>query len=135
MRRRSAMRWGSDNNPVVGTTAFEAEACPTFRPSCLAVKGIHMPENIDEKIAVNETKLEYKNYVIWLRSYELKSGGWVPKALVVIPEAEGNGQQELSPPAESTLALREEADAQAFAMAKQWVDERLAGLRHDRSID
>lgn len=93
-----------------------------------------MPENIDQKIAVNDTKIEYKDYVIWIRSYELKSGGWVPKALVVIPEAEGNGQQELSTPAESTLALREEADTQAFAMAKQWVDERLAGLRHDRSV-
>jgi hypothetical protein len=93
-----------------------------------------MPENIDERIAVNDTKVEYKDYVMWIQSYELKSGGWVPKALVVIPEAEGNGQQELMPPAEHTLALREEADKQAFAMAKQWVDERLAGLRRDRSV-
>jgi len=92
-----------------------------------------MPENIDERIAIGDTKIDYKDYVIWIRSYELQSGGWVPKALIVIPEAEGNGQQELSTPAESTLALREEADKQAFAMAKQWVDERLAGLRHDRS--
>jgi hypothetical protein len=59
----------------------------------------------------------------------------VPKALVVIPEAEGNGQQELVAPGQTTVALREDADKQAFAMAKQWVDERLAGLRHDRSID
>jgi hypothetical protein len=94
-----------------------------------------MPDNIDETIAVNHTKIAYKDYVIWLQSYELKSGGWVPKALVVIPEAEGNGQQELLAPGETTLALREEADKQAFTMAKQWVDERLAGLRHDRSVD
>lgn len=93
-----------------------------------------MPENIDAAIAVNQLKFAYKDYVIWLHSYELKSGGWVPKALVVIPEAEGNGQQELLAPGETTLALREEADTQAFTMAKQWVDERLAGLRRDRSI-
>jgi len=94
-----------------------------------------MPENIDETIALNQTKIGYKDYVIWIQSYELKSGGWVPKALVVIPEAEGNGQPELVAPGETTVALREDADKQAFAMAKRWVDERLAGLRHDRSID
>ena len=94
-----------------------------------------MPENIDETIALNQTKIGYQDYVIWIQSYELKSGGWVPKALVVIPEAEGNGQQELVAPGETTVALREDADKQAFAMAKQWVDERLAGHRHDRLID
>jgi hypothetical protein len=79
-------------------------------------------------------QITYKDYVIWIRSYEMKAGGWVPKALVVVPEAEGNGQQELQYPAGSTLALREEADAEALAMGKQWVDERLAGHRHERSI-
>jgi hypothetical protein len=80
-------------------------------------------------------KINYKDYVIWIRSYEMKAGGWVPKALVVVPEAEGNGQQELQYPAEATLALREEADAEALAMGKQWVDERLAGHQQDRVID
>jgi hypothetical protein len=94
-----------------------------------------MSESIEEKISRNETKLAYRGYILWLRSYEMKSGGWVPKALVVVPEAEGNGQQELQYPAEGTLPTREEADAQAFAMAKQWVDERLAEHRHDRVID
>ena len=79
-------------------------------------------------------KITYKDYVIWIRSYEMKAGGWVPKALVVVPEAEGNGQHELQYPAEATLALREDADAEAGAMAKRWVDERLGGARHDRSI-
>ena len=80
-------------------------------------------------------KIHYKDYVIWIRSYAMKAGGWVPKALVVVPEAEGNGQHELQYPAEATRALREEADAEAVAMGKQWVDERLAGARHDRVID
>ena len=92
-----------------------------------------MSESIDDRIARNEIKIEYRGYVLWLQSYELKAGGWVPKALVVVPEAEGNGQQELQYPAESTLATREEADTQAVRMAQQWVDERLAGLRHDRA--
>jgi hypothetical protein len=37
-------------------------------------------------------------------------------------------------PAEATRALREEADAEAVAMGKQWVDERLAGHHQERSI-
>ena len=94
-----------------------------------------MRESIDEKIARNDIKIEYQGYVLWLQSYERKAGGWVPKTLVVIPEAEGNGQQELQYPAEGTLATREDADTQAFAMARRWVDERLAGLRHNRAID
>ena len=57
------------------------------------------------------------------------------KALVVVPEAEGNGQHELQYPAEATRALREEADAEALAVGKRWVDERLAGARHDRVLD
>ena len=37
-------------------------------------------------------KVTYQDYVIWIRSYEMQAGGWVPKALVVVPESEGNGQ-------------------------------------------
>jgi hypothetical protein len=94
-----------------------------------------MSESIDDKISRNEAKIEYQGYVVWIRSYEMKAGGWVPKALVVVPEAEGNGQQELQYPAEGTIPLREEADAQAFAMAKQWIDERLAGHHRERLTD
>ena len=41
-----------------------------------------MADTIEDKIEQNESKMTYKNYLIWLRSYELKSGGWVPRALV-----------------------------------------------------
>ena len=37
-------------------------------------------------------------------------------------------------PGASTVSTREDADAQAFAMAKQWIDERLAGRRQDRAL-
>jgi hypothetical protein len=37
-------------------------------------------------------RITYKDYVIWILSYKMKSGGWVPKALMVVTEAEGNGQ-------------------------------------------
>jgi hypothetical protein len=94
-----------------------------------------MSESIDDKIAMNEAKIEYKGYVVWIQSYELKSGGWVPRVLVVVPEAEGNGQQELQYPAEGILPLREEADTQAVAMAKRWIDERLAGHHQQRLTD
>jgi hypothetical protein len=88
-----------------------------------------MQERIDEKIEMNTMKIDYKGHVIWLSSYELKTGGWIPRALVVLPAAEGNGQQELLYPGEATFPVREEADKHAFAMGKQWIDRRLAGNR------
>lgn len=93
-----------------------------------------MAESIEDKIAQNELKILYKKYVIWVRSYELKAGGWVPRALVVIPADEGNGEQELSTPGASTVATREDADTQAFTLAKQWIEERLAGYRQDQAL-
>jgi hypothetical protein len=98
------------------------------------IEGIYVSESIEDKITRNDTKIEYKGCVIWLQSYALKSGGWVPNALVIVPEAEGNGQQELRYPGGGILVLREAADVQVFAMAKQWVDERLAGHRQLASL-
>jgi hypothetical protein len=57
----------------------------------------------------------------------MKDGGWRPKALVVLPVEEGNGQQEpLYPGGEGTFPDREEADKQAFVMAKVWIDQKVA---------
>ena len=93
-----------------------------------------MADSIEDKIEHNEFKMTYENYLIWLRSYELKSGGWVPRAVVVIPSEEGNGEQDLNDPGASTVSTREDADSQAFTIAKQWIDERLAGRRQDRAL-
>ena len=93
-----------------------------------------MADAIEDKIDQNESKFTYENYLIWLHSYELKSGGWVPRALVVIPSEEGNGEQELIEPGASIVATREDADTQAFAIAKRWIDERLAGRRQARAL-
>src|SRR5437667_4910756 len=93
-----------------------------------------MVEPVEDKIDRDESKITYENYLIWLRSYELKSGGWVPRALVVVPSEEGNGEQELIEPGASTVSTREDADIQAFAIAKRWIDERLAGRRQDRTL-
>jgi hypothetical protein len=32
----------------------------------------------EDNIAHNESKMTYEKYLIWLRSYALKAGGWVP---------------------------------------------------------
>ena len=85
-----------------------------------------MQEPIEEKIATNTMKVDYKSHVIWLSSYELKRGGWIPRALVVSPAETGNGQQELLYPGEAAFPVREEADKQAFERAKEWVDQQLA---------
>lgn len=91
-----------------------------------------MEERIEQQIERNETKMAYKNHVLWLRSYELKSGGWVPRALVLLSEEEGNGEHEVQ--GEAAFALREEADKQAFLMGKQWIDRKEAGNISDREI-
>ena len=93
-----------------------------------------MGDSIENKMEQNASKRTYQKYLIWLRSYELKSGGWVPRALVVIPSEEGNGEQDLNDPGASTVSTREEADTQACTIAKQWIDERLAGRRQDRAL-
>src|SRR2546421_11968364 len=76
--------------------------------------GCEVAESIEDKIAQSESKIPYEKYLIWVRSYELKAGGWVPRALVVIPADEGNGEHELIAPGASTVATREDADSQAF---------------------
>jgi hypothetical protein len=93
-----------------------------------------MGESLEDKIERNETRIAYKDYLIWLSSYELSSGGWTPHALVVVPAAAGNGEQEILMPGGGTVATREEADSQAVAMSRQWVDEHLAGRREDRAM-
>jgi hypothetical protein len=81
---------------------------------------------IEQQIERHATKFDYQDHLIWLSSYELKSGGWAPKALVLLPTAAGNGEQELLAAGETPGATHEEADTQAFAMAQQWIDARLA---------
>jgi hypothetical protein len=95
---------------------------PKVAPAVPGSRRIAMDENIDEKIEMHTTKIDYKNHVIWLSSYEMKTGGWIPRALVVLPAEEGNGQQELIYPGEATFPVWEEADKHAFEMGKQWID-------------
>jgi hypothetical protein len=92
-----------------------------------------MEERIARKIDQNETKIVYKEHTLWLRSYELRSGGWIPKAVVILPSADGNGERELQ--GEATFAEREEADEQAFLMGKEWIEEKKAGKISDRDVE
>ena len=73
-----------------------------------------MAEASEDTIAHNESKITYEKYLIWLRSYERKSEGWVPRAVVVIPSEEGNGEQDCNDPGARTVFTREDADAQAL---------------------
>jgi hypothetical protein len=50
----------------------------------------------------------------------------------VIPEAEGNGERELQ--GEANFATREEADAEAFLMGKQWIDAKGSGESPDQGV-
>jgi hypothetical protein len=93
-----------------------------------------MRKSLEEKIERNETKIAYKEYVIWLSSYELQSGGWTPRALVVVPAAVGNGEQEILRPGGSVVATREEADSQALVMSRQWIDEHVTGHHKEHTM-
>ena len=92
-----------------------------------------MEEHIEAKIDQNETKLQYKNHVLWLRSVERTSGGWIPRTLVILPEDEGNGERQLED--QTMFAEREEADKRAWLMGKQWIDQKEAGILADRHIE
>jgi hypothetical protein len=82
-------------------------------------------QRLEQRIEHHETKMDYHHHTLWLRSYALKAGGWIPKVVVVIPEEEGNGEREIL--GEGTFVEREEADKQAFLMGKAWIDRKEAG--------
>jgi hypothetical protein len=71
-------------------------------------------------------RLVYRDFVMWLRSYELATGGWVPKAVILFPADKGGGEEELLTPGGSPLPNREEADAHAHVMSQQWIDGTIA---------
>ncbi len=73
-----------------------------------------------------ENRIEYRNHVIWLRSYELTTGGWVPRAVILFPPEEGGKEEELTTPGASPLLSCEEADEHALTMSRQWIDQKLA---------
>jgi hypothetical protein len=82
-----------------------------------------------ENTMTQHDRIAYRDYIIWLRSYELATGGWVPKAVVLFPADKGGGEEELLTPGASPLLSREEADAHARALSQQWIDEKIA--RHE----
>ena len=82
-------------------------------------------QRLEQRLEQNETKMEYRHHTLWLRSFALKAGGWMPRVVVVLPEEEGNGERELQ--GETTVAEREEADKQAFLLGKAWIDRKGAG--------
>jgi hypothetical protein len=82
-------------------------------------------QRLEQRLERHETKMDYHHHTLWLRSYALKAGGWIPKVVVVIPEEDGNGEHEIQ--GETTCIEREEADKQAFLMGKAWVDRKESG--------
>jgi hypothetical protein len=82
-------------------------------------------QRLEQRLERNETKMTYNRHRLWLCSYALKAGGWIPKVVVVIPEEEGNGEHEIQ--GEAALAEREAADKQAFLMGRAWIDRKEIG--------
>jgi hypothetical protein len=68
----------------------------------------------------------YRDYIIWLRSYELPTGGWVPRAVALFPRAQGGGKEEVVTPGASPRRSREEADAYARALSQHWMEQQMA---------
>jgi hypothetical protein len=89
-------------------------------------------QRLEQRLEHNQTKMDYNRHTLWLRSYALKAGGWMPKVVVVIPQEEGNGEHEIQ--GESTFIEREEADKQAFLMGKAWIDRKGAGAVSQEEI-
>jgi hypothetical protein len=52
-----------------------------------------MEKNIAQHIEPNASKITCQHYVLWPRSYELHSGGWIPRVVVPVPVKAGNGDE------------------------------------------
>jgi len=65
----------------------------------------------------------YKNYLIRPDSQALKSGGWRPRASVVLLRGPRRAQQSVSSGTETRPTL-EQANQYAIELAKKWIDEQ-----------
>jgi hypothetical protein len=89
-------------------------------------------QRVDQRIERNETKMTYHHHTLWLCSYALNTGGWIPKVVVIIPEEQGNGEHEIQ--GDATMAEREAADQQALLMGQAWIDRKQAGKTSPEEI-
>ena len=75
---------------------------------------------------MNDNEIRYKGYLIREYSYELKTGGWVPQAIVFDPASRGMAEHPpLSPTEEVTFPTRQLARQYAVDMAKRFVNRQL----------
>jgi hypothetical protein len=106
----------------------------TNQSPSIQLKGdICMEERTESRIEQNDMHFQYKHHGLWLQSVEHKSGGWIPRTLVILPEEEGNGERQLEDP--TMFAEREEADKHALLMGKLWVDQKVTKQLADEEIE
>ncbi|MGH7772721.1 MAG: hypothetical protein ACREQA_10865 [Candidatus Binatia bacterium] len=72
-------------------------------------------------------KVSYKGHTIKLVSNRLRSGGWVPRATVIIDEGKGVKMIPIFGRRRASFDSRKQADSYALELAKLWVDGRIWG--------
>jgi len=72
-------------------------------------------------------KVSYNGHTIELVSHKLGSGGWIPRATVIINEANTVKMIPIFGRRRASFDSRQEADAYALELARLWVEGRIWG--------
>jgi hypothetical protein len=72
-------------------------------------------------------KTSYKAHTIELVSDELRSGAWVARATVIVPDHGSTTRIPIFGRRRAVFDSRREADAYALELAKLWIEGRLWG--------
>jgi len=72
-------------------------------------------------------KVSYKGHTIELISDELRSGGWVARATIIIQEGKTAKNIPIFGRRRATFDSRKKADAYALELSKLWIEGRLWG--------
>lgn len=72
-------------------------------------------------------KVSYKGHVIEPASHRLRSGGWMPRATVVIHEMNSVKKIPIFGRRRASFDSRQKADAYALELARLWVEGRIWG--------
>jgi hypothetical protein len=72
-------------------------------------------------------KVSYKGHTVELVSERFRSGGWVPRATVVIEEGKTVKRIPIFGRRRASFDSQREADAYALELAKLWVDGKIWG--------
>ncbi len=67
--------------------------------------------------------IPYRGYFIRPKSQQMGPGEWVPEVRIISGQGGKGAYSDIYPESKATYPTRQEADEQAIALAKQWIDQ------------